>query len=96
MALCKFYDLLKPGGKFFLVDVVFGFSPGDYRTSIDDWLNSMKALAGPRMADETIVHVRDEYSTWDWIMTGMLERSGFNIESKVDVMQNMCAYICSK
>ncbi len=96
VALCKFYDLLKKGGKFFLGDVVFEFPPTQYQTSIDEWLNEMRTLAGPEMADETIVHVRDEYSTWDWIMTGMLERSGFNIDSKVDVMQNMCAYICSK
>ncbi len=96
VALCRFYDLLKSGGKLFLADVVFGFPPEEYRTSIDNWLDSIGSLAGPEMAAETIVHVREEYSTWDWVMTGMLERACFSIDKKVDVMPNMCAYICSK
>ena len=70
--------------------------PQKYRNSIDDWLDSMRSLAGPDMARETIVHIRDEYSTWDWVMTGMLERACFNIDNKVNIMPNMFAYICSK
>ena len=96
VALCRLHDLLKPGGKLFLSDVVFGFPPRDYRTSIEDWLNSMRSIAGSNMAEETIIHIRQEYSTWDWIITGMLERAGFRIDSKVEVVSNTCAYICSK
>lgn len=96
IVLCRFHDLLQPGGKLFIADVIFSFSPKDYQTSIDDWLNSMRAIAGPKIVDETIIHIREEYSTWDWIMQGMLERVGFSIDSKDDSMQNMCAYICTK
>ncbi|MFH2011436.1 MAG: class I SAM-dependent methyltransferase [Pseudomonadota bacterium] len=96
IALCRLHDILKPGGKLFLVDVVFGFLPREYRTSFEEWLNSMRSLAGPEMAEEAIVHVREEYSTWDWIMEGMLERAGFCINSKTDIKQNMSAYLCTK
>ncbi|WP_048193112.1 class I SAM-dependent methyltransferase [Methanococcoides methylutens] len=96
LALCNFYEILKPGGKLFLGDVVFGFQPKEYENEINDWLNNMRNLAGDAMADEAITHVRDEYSTWDWIMWGMLERAGFTVNKKLEVMKNTCAYICTK
>ncbi len=96
IALCRFHDLIKPGGRLFLADVVFGFDPRDYQKEIDGWLCGMRELAGPQMADETVVHVRDEFSTWEWIMTGMLKRAGFRIDSSFEIMKHMNAYICSK
>lgn len=96
LALCNFYDILKPEGKLFLGDVVFGFPPREYENEIDTWLKNMRNLAGDAMADETVIHIRDEYSTWDWIMTGMLERAGFTINEKTEVMKNIFAYICTK
>ena len=96
IALCKFFDILKPGGKLFLADVVFGFDPRTYQKTIDDWLASMKDLAGQNMADETATHVRDEFSTWEWIIEGMLERSGFRIDSSFEIMKHIRAYICSR
>jgi ubiquinone/menaquinone biosynthesis C-methylase UbiE len=96
IALCRFYDLLKPGGRLFLNDVVFSFDPRKYREAIDDWIVRMQDIAGYRMAEETVVHVRDEFSTWEWVMTGMLERAGFQIDSHFEFMPHMRAYICSK
>ncbi len=96
IALCRFYDLLKSGGRLFLADVVFGFEPRDYREVIDGWLDGMRDLAGPQMADETVVHVRDEFSTWEWVMAGMLERAGFQIDNDFEIMPHMRAYVCSK
>jgi ubiquinone/menaquinone biosynthesis C-methylase UbiE len=96
IALCRFYDLLGPGGKLFLADVVFGFDPRTYREAIDNWLDGMRVIAGQQMAEETVVHVRDEFSTWEWVVTGMLERAGFRIDGDPEVMPNMRAYVCSK
>jgi putative AdoMet-dependent methyltransferase len=96
IALCRLHDLLKPGGKLFIADVVFAFDPRTYRETIDGWLNSMRELAGPRMAEEAVVHVRDEFSKWAWVMSGMLERAGFHIEQSLDTMPQMRAHICSR
>jgi ubiquinone/menaquinone biosynthesis C-methylase UbiE len=96
IALCKFFDILKPGGRLFLADVVFDFDPRTYEKTIEDWLAGMKDLAGQSMADETVTHIRDEFSTWKWIMEGMLERAGFHIDSSFEIMKNIRAYICSK
>ncbi len=96
IALCRFFDLLKPKGRLFLADVVFGFEPRDYKKVIDNWLAGMQDIAGQQMAEETIVHVRDEFSTWEWIMSGMLERAGFKIDNDFEIMPNIRAYVCSK
>jgi len=96
IALCRLHDLLRHGGRFLLVDVVFDFDPREYREKIGRWLGSMRELAGPKMAHETVVHVRDEFSTWEWIVRGMLERAGFQIDSNFETMPNMRAYVCSK
>ncbi len=80
----------------FLADVVFDFEPRSYRQAIGGWLNSMRQLAGPRIADETAVHVRDEFSTWEWVMTGMLQRAGFQVDQTLVMMPNLRAYVCSK
>ena len=96
IALCKLYDLLKPGGRLFLADVVFDFDPRNYRSEIEDWIAGMKNLSGQTMADETATHIRAEFSTWTWIMEGMLKRAGFLIDTSFKIMQHMTAYICSK
>jgi ubiquinone/menaquinone biosynthesis C-methylase UbiE len=96
VALCRLHDLLRQGGKLFIVDVVFGFSPREFRSSIDDWLQSMEKMAGKEMAAETVVHVRDEYSTWEWVMRGMIERAGFTVERDEEFRPNMRAYVCSR
>jgi SAM-dependent methyltransferase len=95
IALCRLHDVLKPGGRLFLGDVVFDFEPRDYRSAIDGWLSGMREIAGPRMAEETVVHVRDEFSTWDWILRGMLERAGFQIDSETEIMPFVRAFVCS-
>jgi ubiquinone/menaquinone biosynthesis C-methylase UbiE len=96
IAVCNFFDLLKPGGKLFLADVVFDFDPHTCQETIENWVAGMKENAGQSMADETVIHIRDEFSTWDWIMKGMLERAGFRIDNSFEIMKHIRAYICSK
>ncbi len=96
LALCRFHDLLKPGGRLFLADVVFDFEPRQADAEIATWVAEMRAAAGDTMADEIVVHVRDEFSTWDWIMTGLLERAGFTVDVDYAMMPHMRAYVCTK
>ncbi|MDY6857431.1 MAG: class I SAM-dependent methyltransferase [Thermodesulfobacteriota bacterium] len=96
IALNRLNAMLKPGGKFFLCDVVFDFDPTEYIENIDSWINGMRANAGDKMANETIVHVKDEFSTWDWIVSGMLEKANFSINNNSEIMKNIRIYICTK
>ena len=96
IALKKINDLLKPGGRFFLFDVVFSFPVEQHQEFISNWLDIIEEKAGKKMMEESLVHIKKEYSTWDWILETMLERVGFKIMHKVEGMPNTKAYICLK
>jgi len=95
IALLNMADILKTGGNLYLSDLVFTFEPSDHESSINEMIEDMKDLASDSMVDETITHIKDEYSTYDWIMDGLLEKTGFLIESKI-IEGNFITYICSK
>ncbi len=56
----------------------------------------MGAAAGDPMVEESIIHVKEEFSTYDWIMEGLLKRSGFIIDSQIQRDENFIAYLCTK
>lgn len=97
IALRKIYELLKPGGRFFLFDVVFSFSVEQHQEHISNWLEVMEEKAGKHMMEESLIHVKEEFSTWDWILEKMLGKVGFKIIHKeAGEMPNTKAYICLK
>lgn len=93
--LLNMNKMLKLGGILFLSDVVFKFDP-DYDENIDVLLNNLSKDFSNSFIEETKVHIRDEYSTFDWILQGLIERAGFIIESSntEDILTS--EYICRK
>ncbi|MDD3470083.1 MAG: methyltransferase domain-containing protein [Thermoguttaceae bacterium] len=71
---------LRPGGKFYLMDVVFPFVIADYRQGIEQWLGTIRNHG--EVSQEAVTHIRNEYSTFDWVLEGIFERCGLAIESK--------------
>lgn len=96
VALFKMAEILKPGGKLYLFDVVFTFKVQDHQRALEGMINDMQDLAGDSMARETITHLKDEFSTYDWIMEGLLVKSGFKIDSVEVGGDNIIGYLCSK
>lgn len=92
VALIRCFDMLKPGGRFLLVDVVFSFAPRDYSAAIEKWLDRQKHHTG----QGAVTHIRQEYSTFDWIIKELLQRAGFVIESVRERDSFIQAYVCSK
>jgi len=43
-----------------------------------------------------ITHLRDEYSTWEWVMEELLTRAGFAIDHRCDQGQMGLAYLCTR
>lgn len=74
-ALVRINKWLKPDGNFCLHDVVFCPSPDDF----DGYFERATAWNLGGSKSNFIGHIRQEYSTLDWIMTGLLERAGFRI-----------------
>jgi putative AdoMet-dependent methyltransferase len=89
-------EMLKPGGKLFLFDVVFPSEMNGYEDRFDEWIQSMAEKVGAEFAAEAETHIRDEHSTFDWIMEGLLNRAGFRID-QAEYMDGFGAtYLCSK
>jgi putative AdoMet-dependent methyltransferase len=96
VGLHRLASMLKPAGRLYLFDVVFSFDIGRYESSVERFIEQMSAsgrLDGHR-AGET--HVRQEYSTCGWIMEGLLERAGFQIDEANYVNDFFAAYLCTK
>ncbi|WP_321423358.1 class I SAM-dependent methyltransferase [uncultured Methanobacterium sp.] len=96
VALLNMAKIIKKGGKLYLFDVVFTFNIQDHQKDIGQMINQMQNAAGDSMADELKVHIRDEFSTYDWIMEGLLEKAGFSIDSVEVKADNLRGYICSR
>jgi ubiquinone/menaquinone biosynthesis C-methylase UbiE len=95
-AIHNISELVKPGGKFYLLDSMFSFETGEYENSISGIINFAKEKFGDKIANEIIVNIRDEYPTYGWIIEGMLQRSGFKIETIINYTNIMSVFISTK
>jgi cyclopropane fatty-acyl-phospholipid synthase-like methyltransferase len=89
-------NMLKPGGRLFLFDVVFPSDLTGYEARFDGWIQSMAEKVGAEFAAEAETHIRDEYSTFDWTMEGLLNRAGFRIDQAEYMGGFGATYLCSK
>ena len=96
IAIMRIYQMLKTGGIFYLSDVVFSFPVEEYDHKIENWIDALKQKAGFDFAKEAGIHIKDEYSTFDWIMEGLLKRAGFNIDKAEYFDGFMAVYVCTK
>ena len=92
VALRNIAAALKPGGQFILRDVVFQLKEGEQPEE------SFQRFTGsfPGMQKEPARHVACEFSTYDWIMEGLLERAGFEILSTAVPCEAFTVYHCRK
>jgi putative AdoMet-dependent methyltransferase len=97
VALLRMNEMLRTDGRLFISDVVFSFPLTEHRREIDAWIARMAKPSGEGFsAADFATHVRDEHSTYDWIIEGLIERAGFRIDRKVR-WDAVCAdYLCSK
>jgi putative AdoMet-dependent methyltransferase len=95
-ALKRCHGMLKPGGRFLLFDIVFPSAEIDLEKKIDEWVKAIEAMADVRLAEEAVIHARDEFSTYDWIMEGIIRRSGFQIDTAEYGKGFQTTYICTK
>jgi ubiquinone/menaquinone biosynthesis C-methylase UbiE len=81
IALARIHRILRPGGVFRLCDVVFSFDPAEAEDRIEAWCSTGGASVDDGWSrGELEEHVRDEHSTFTWLLEPMMQRSGFAIE----------------
>ena len=95
VALCRIHDALKDGGKLFLRDVVFPGDIGGHEAIFSKWIAGAEAKVGGAVGREIEAHIRDEHSTLDWIMEGLLTSAGFSVSTE-DSKGLFKTYICMK
>jgi len=95
VGLRRLASMLKPGGRLFLFDVVFSFGIAEYERRIDRFIRETREQMGPGGRNESETHIREEYSTCDWIMEGLLERAGFRVETADYRNDFLAAYLCT-
>jgi putative AdoMet-dependent methyltransferase len=95
VALHRLHKTLKPGGRLFLRDVVFSCDPAECDIVCEAWIAWMEANTGYTRS-EVAQHIRDEHSTFSWIMAGLLERAGFRILRAEYSMQIYADYVVEK
>lgn len=80
-ALRRLHDLLKPSGILRLCDLVYSFPLEATEARITGWLDRAPTDVRdgfPR--SELEAHLREEDSTFSWLLEAMLERTGFIVE----------------
>jgi ubiquinone/menaquinone biosynthesis C-methylase UbiE len=94
-ALININRMLKAGGIFLLIDVVFKYDP-DFENTTEHLLRELSREFRKDFIEEIKIHIREEYSTFDWILRGLIERAGFIIEkvNAVDALNS--EYFCRK
>ncbi len=98
VALERAAAVLRPGGILRLRDLVYSFDPGDAAEAIESWLASAPtdtATGWTRAELET--HMRDEHSTFTWLLEPMLERAGFDVvDASHSASKIFAAYTCAR
>ena len=80
VALSRILAALKPGANFYLRDIVFVSMPDGSERGFEQWADyHIKNHDFAR--DSVVAHMRDEYSTFGWVMERMLTEVGFTLVS---------------
>lgn len=80
VAFSRIFAALKPGADFYLRDIVFVRTPDGAERDIEEWADfSIKNYDFDRAS--VVTHMRDEHSTFGWVIERMLIDAGFVLVS---------------
>lgn len=94
IALRRMRGMLAAGGKLFIRDVVL--QEGQPMEAIAGFIAKQGSLGGDFLRKDAQGHFREEFSTYDWVMRGLLERSGFRIQDEAFFDGVIAEYLCVK
>jgi SAM-dependent methyltransferase len=95
VALARIHGLLAPGGVLVLRDLVYEFEPAETERRLEEWF----ARAAPVATEgwtrtELETHVRDEHSTFAWLLEDLLRHAGFEIVEREVRGGIYATYVC--
>jgi len=98
VALQRIANIMKPGGILYLIDLVYSFKPEEMEQVLEHWFSLAPDSPDAGWARaELETHVREEHSTFNWLLEAMLKQAGFKIETaNHNSLQVHSSYICIK
>ncbi|WP_154854470.1 class I SAM-dependent methyltransferase [Cyclobacterium xiamenense] len=94
VALKRLFAVLAPGGKLYFHDVVI---PDDHsEKAIQEFIDLQGERGGDFLREDTQIHFKEEYSTCDWVMQGLLRTAGFRIRQEKTRDRVLKTYYCEK
>lgn len=94
IALSRMHGMLKPGGHLYIHDAIL--EEHHVIENIAALIEKLADAGGDFLREDTEGHFREEYSTYDWVMDGLLTRAGFTIKSKKIQDGVIGTYYCTK
>jgi SAM-dependent methyltransferase len=81
VALARIRRMLRPGGLLRLWDVVYGFPLAEMDERVAAWCASVPESGGEGdwVRADVEEHVRDEHSTFTWLLEPMFDQAGFEV-----------------
>ena len=79
VALGRIRRMLKPGGVLRLWDIVFHFAIDETEERIEQWCATVPPDGEGWNRADLEEHVRDEHSTFTWLLEPMMRQAGFEI-----------------
>lgn len=81
LALERMHRMMRRGGVLRLWDAVYSFGPAEAEERIEAWCATAFGDGDDSWHREDLEeHVRDEHSTFTWLLEPMMQRTGFTIE----------------
>lgn len=77
IALDRLRGLMKTDGKLFIQDVIVEHN--NYEDNINQLIDRQESLGGDFLREDAIQHFQEEYSTFDWVLEGLLRKAGFQV-----------------
>ncbi len=94
IALQRLAGMLASSGQLYLKDVIL--EPEDALKNIVALVTHQEEIGGAFLREDAEGHFREENSTYDWVMDGLLQRTGFSILSKEFEGGVLGTYLCRK
>jgi 2-polyprenyl-3-methyl-5-hydroxy-6-metoxy-1,4-benzoquinol methylase len=96
VALTRIHSMLDDEGLFLLKDVVFSFPIDKYKTEMNAFLSDLEEKTDSDFVKDGILHFKEEFSTFDWLLDKMIEKAGFRIREKNCPTSTLASYILAK
>lgn len=79
-ALNRIAEMLVPGGKLYIWDVMWSFPAAELDERLPSWVETMAQPRGQGFTREMFeTHLREEFSTFGRILEGLIDRAGLGL-----------------